>query len=134
MKFITKKPINQNKMKERIQIDGVWYVRETEPEEEIILNDLTQVLNIIYENDDYSWEASRIFKDDGETFYEGFDIEFTDKRKTPWKTEYWDSMKWLKGVLEDDRHSMKLAEEAMDDKGIKHLKAFLKYLKEKVWF
>ena len=43
-------------------------------------------------------------------------------------------MKWFKGVLEDDSHSMKLAEEAMNNEGIKHLKAFLKYLKEKEWF
>jgi hypothetical protein len=121
-------------MEDRILINGVWYVRETQPEEEIILDDLTKTLNIIYENGKYFWEATRIYKDDGETFYDGFDIEFTDKTKTPWKTEHWDNMKWFKGVLEDDSHSMKLAEEAMDNEGIKHLKAFLKYLKEKGWF
>ncbi len=121
-------------MEDRILINGVWYVRETQLEEEIILDDLTQTLNIIYENGDYSWEATRIYKDDGESFYDGFDIEFTDKRIKPWKEEYWDNMKWFKGVLEDDSHSMKLAEEAMNNEGIKHLKAFLKYLKEKGWF
>jgi|LakMenE18May11ns_1017448.scaffolds.fasta_scaffold9586588_3 hypothetical protein len=121
-------------MEDRILINGVWYVRETQPEEEIILDDLTQTLNIIYENSDYSWEATRIFKDDGETFYDGFDIEFTDKTKTPWKTEDWDNMRFINGVLENDNHSIKLAGEAMDNEGIKHLKVFLKYLKDKRWF
>jgi hypothetical protein len=119
-------------MKDRIQINGVWYVRETQPEE-IILDDLTQTLNIIYENGNYSWEATRIYKDDGETFYDTFDVEFTDKTKTPWHTEYLDNNSFFKGVLENDAHSMKLAEETMDNKGIKHFKAFLKYLKEKGW-
>ena len=73
-------------MEDRILINGVWYVRETQPEE-IILDDLTQTLNIIYENGNYSWEATRIYKDDGENFYETFDIEFTDKTGKPWHTE-----------------------------------------------
>lgn len=119
---------------DRIQINGVWYVRETEQNQEIILDDLTQTLNIIYENGNYSWEATRIYKDDGETFYDTFDVEFTDKSGKPWNTEYWDNMSFLKGVLENDNHSMKLAKESMDDEGIRHFKAFLKYLKEKGWF
>ena len=118
---------------DRIQINGVWYVRETQ-EQEIILDDLTKTLNIIYENGNYSWEATRIYKDDGETFYDTFDVEFTDKTKTPWHTEYWDNMSFFKGVLENDAHSMILAKETMDNEGIKHFKAFLKYLKEKGWF
>jgi hypothetical protein len=43
-------------------------------------------------------------------------------------------MRFINGVLENDNHSIKLAGEAMDNEGIKHLKVFLKYLKDKRWF
>ena len=121
-------------MEDRILINGVWYVRETEPETETKEIETTDLICSVYETEDYVWKATRIYKDDGETLYPGFDVDFTDKTKTPWKTEDWDNKNWFNGVLENDRHSMKLAGEAMDNEGIKHLKAFLKYLKDKGWF
>lgn len=121
-------------MEDRIQINGVWYVRETDTEEEIRVDNLTQTLNIIYENGDYVWEATRIYNDDGESFYDGFDIEFTDKTTKPWKTEQWDNMTWFKGILDNNHSSMEDAKEDMNDKGIKDFRLFLNELKNRGWF
>lgn len=120
---------------DRIQINGVWYVRETEPQEEIELNmdNITQSITILYENDDYVWEARRIYKEDGETLYDGVDIEFTNRRIQSSSIEYWDNMNWFKGILENNPESMREAIISMNDEGIKHFKLFLKYLKDKNW-
>ena len=117
---------------DRIQINGVWYVRETQ-EQEIILDDLTKTLNIIYENENYSWEATRIYKDDGETFYDTFDIEFTDKRVKPWKTDLWDNNAWMRGILINDPVSLEHLRESVCPQGEAELKAFLTKLKEEEW-
>jgi hypothetical protein len=119
-------------MDDRILINGVWYVRETQPEEtkEIVL---TESIASLYETDDYVWKAIRFYKDDGETLYDGFDVDFTDKRIKPWKEEQWDNMNWFKGILENNPDSMKDAVESMCSDGIKDFKLFLKKLKEKGW-
>ena len=122
-------------MKHRTQIDGVWYVRETEPQPEFLDVEIHTSLSAHYENQDYSWEAIRTYKDDNETFYEGFDIKFTDKTSIhPWKEEYWDNMNWIKGVYENNPDSIKEALEEMNQNGIKHFRSFLKELHYKSWF
>jgi len=120
-------------MEDRILINGVWYVRETEPKTETKEIEVIDFIGSICETDDYVWKASRLYKDDGETFYEGFDIEFTDKTTLPWKEEHWDNMNWFKGVLEDNPESIKDAIRSMDDEGIKDFKLFLNKLKDKGW-
>ena len=69
--------------KDRILINGVWYVRETEPETETKEIETTDLICSVYETEDYVWKASKIYKDDGETLYDGIDVEFTDKTTTP---------------------------------------------------
>jgi hypothetical protein len=120
-------------MEDRILINGVWYVRETEPKTETKEIEVIDFIGSICETDDYVWKASRLYKDDGETFYDGFDIEFTDKTTLPWKEEHWHNMNWFKGVLEDNPESMKDAIRSMDDEGIKDFKLFLNKLKDKGW-
>jgi hypothetical protein len=121
-------------MKDRIQIDGVWYVRETEPQPEFLDVKIHTSLSTHYENEDYSWEAIRTYKDDNETFYDGFDIKFTNKNIKPWKDDYWDNMKWIKGVYENNPDSIKEALEEMNENGIKHFRSFLNELKKTGWF
>ena len=123
-------------MKDRIQIDGVWYVRETEPEPETEFLDVKihTSLSAHYENEDYSWEAIRTYKDDNETFYEGFDIKFTDKNTKPWKEEYWDNSTWFQSVYENDLDSIKETLEEMNENGIKHFRSFLNELNKLGWF
>ena len=121
-------------MEDRILINGVWYVRETEPETETKEIETTDLICSVYETEDYVWKATRIYKDDGETLYPGFDVDFTDKKIKPWKEEHWDNMNWLQGVFKNDPKTMEDASKVMNAKGIKDFKLFLNKLKDKGWF
>lgn len=116
-------------MENRIQINGVWYVKEEEKQPDIDKKNIIYFKGAVLENEDYAWKATKIQKDDG-SFYDGLDIEFIDKRKKPWKEEHWDNDNWFKGILDNNPDSMKEAKESMDDEGIKVFKAFLNKLVE----
>ena len=118
-------------MQDRIQINGVWYVREDISEQKDI--EVTYSMNCHYETDDYFWEATRLMKDDEISYYPDIDIKFTDKRTKPWKEEYWDNNTWMVGVMNDDPDAMKDAREGMCEQGIKDFKLFLKKLEENFW-
>jgi hypothetical protein len=121
-------------MKDRIQIDGVWYVREIEPETKFFDIEISTSLNAHYENEDYAWEAIRMHKDDNKTFYDGFDVKFTDKNTKPWKEEYWDSMLWIQSVYENDPETINSLSKDINENGIKHFRSFLNELKHREWF
>lgn len=118
---------------DRILVNGIWYVKE-KPELEIKDTDLTNFLGCLYENSEYCWEATKIYKDDGLTLYDGIDIKFTDKRSDTWKEDSWDNNTWFKGIYEDNKDSIEEAEKMMSESGIKTFKLFLGKLKEKGWF
>jgi superfamily I DNA and RNA helicase len=120
-------------MKERIQIDGVWYVRETESQPEFIDVEINTSISALYENDDYCWEAIKLINDDG-THQDDIYVEFTDKNKTLKKIDYWDNMLWIKGVYEYNPDSIEQASEMMSDDGILHFRSFLNELKKIGWF
>ena len=73
-------------MEYRIQVNGVWYVREQEdttPEVEINII-RTEARTI--ESDKYVFEAVRLERSDAPgTYFDGIDINFTDKRERPWE-------------------------------------------------
>ena len=85
--------------KDRIQIDGVWYVREGQPQSKPLEpHQLTNTLNCIYETSNYCFEAIMIFRDDCETLYPDVSIEFTDKRNADyddWKKDSSDNPIWM---------------------------------------
>ena len=121
-------------MQDRIEINGVWYIKEdlAKNQEEDI--ELIFSLQALYEDDKYCWEATRLYKDDTKSsFYEDIDIKFTDKREKPFKEDYWDNNAWMKGVLSNDPESMTHARESMCDDGVKTFKLFLNKLKEEEW-
>ena len=116
--------------KERIQINGIWYVPETqsiEPED-IDENEVTRFTGCVFENDDYCWEATRLEGSDTCT-----DIKFTDKRSNPWSTDHWDNPNWFIGLLDNDPDSMPHALEVMSEGGVKTFKGFLRVLKNNGW-
>lgn len=121
--------------KDRIQIDGVWYVRENlnqNKKEPLIY---TWFDGCVIENDKYAFEISRLQKDDG-TYYHDISIEFTDKRfdkRENWKVEYWDNNNWMKGVLNDNPVSLTELKESMDEEDIWILKDILMKMVEKEW-
>jgi hypothetical protein len=122
-------------MQDRIEINGVWYVREdlSNTQEEDF--ELSFSLHALYENDNYCWEATRLYKDDiPKYFYDDLiDIKFTDKRVKPWKEDHWDNNFWMKGVLDNDPESLKDARESMCPSGVKTFQLFLNKLKEQGW-
>ena len=117
--------------KDRIQIDGVWYVREDNIEDEPIKLDVVETQGCLVENTNFSYEATRIGNDEG-GFYDGVDIKVTDKREKPWKEDHWDNNNWMRGVLEYDSQSWKELPD-LGGEDTKFLMAFLQHLKDKEW-
>jgi len=117
-------------MENRIQINGVWYVREdVSNSNEIqidITEDITYFSGCVYENDKYCWEVTVI---EPHKYGNSVDIKFTDKREKPWKEENWDNMVWFEGILENNLESLKELDGIMDEDGIKIFQKFLEYLK-----
>jgi len=129
-------------MENRIQINGVWYVKEdqtptTASPYEIDEDKLTYSESCVYENDKYCFEATRIFQeyDLGKFYGDVLDIEFTDKRggKGNWITEQWDNIIWCNFVLERNHHSIETLRESMCFEGVETFISFLKILKNKGW-
>jgi len=124
---------------DRIQINGEWYVKEstitTQPIEEEICIEATHCESLIFETDECSFNAHRIYRDDDETFYDGISIEFTDKRppRDKWKMEYWDNENWFLGILNNNEDSLEHAREILSDKAINELKYVIKQLIERGW-
>ena len=130
-------------MENKIEINGVWYVRED------IINDsldhlemeeidLTFSEECCFESREYCFVASRTKKDNCEEFYEDIDVKFTDKRsgdRDTWKEEYWDNNNWLKGILEGKAESIVSLDEETDicPQGKRQLKGFLNKLVEEGW-
>jgi hypothetical protein len=114
--------------KERIQINGVWYVQEEQPLE----LDTTEFRGMVVEDEQYCFEATQLVKNKDE-YYPGVDIKFTDKRTKPWKEEHWDNNNWIIGVYEGNELSLTEAYESMCSDGVKTLQAFIKVLIDKGW-
>jgi hypothetical protein len=117
-----------------INIDGVEYalvpVGKLEPEVEI---NITRFKGMVTESDKYCFEATKIKHGDVPgRYYDGVDIEFTDKRSQPWKTDHWDNNAWMNGILDNNPEPLKLLDNICPQ-GIAELKAFLKVLKEEGW-
>tara|TARA_Y100000385_G_C13052856_1_gene620656 strand:+ start:944 stop:1366 length:423 start_codon:yes stop_codon:yes gene_type:complete len=139
-------------MENRIEINGVWYVREdasTDPldhsEAEVL--DLIFSEECCYETINYCFVASRIKRDEGDEFYPDefndefypdVNITFTDKRSgdiDTWKEEYWDNNNWFAGILEGNPESIKSLDDEIGlcKEGKKQFKGFLNRLVEEGW-
>ena len=81
------KDILINNNMDRIQINGVWYVRETLEEEEQV--DAVFYQGCVAENDKYCFDATRLKEDSKE-----FDIKVTYKKgsRSEWKEYLWDNI------------------------------------------
>lgn len=123
-------------MSDRIQINGVWYVREEKNTSStpILDDELTCFKAIEWETDTIRFEASRIYRDD-DTLYDDFSITVTFKSPTlppnEWATEYWDSMGFFKGILANDPESIE--ENNLSYEDTTSFIRFLRKLKEKNW-
>ena len=125
-------------MENKIQINGVWYVREDSTVSTATTNNENHTFNpdnvtnfegCVYETDDYCWEASRIRKKEDGSFYPGIDIKFTDKTsedREDWIEDHWDNNSWMMAVFNGKEEA--LAETPMNEEGVKVFREFLGYL------
>jgi hypothetical protein len=110
----------------RIQINGIWYVPESEVTElPDIAMDYSESLQ--YEDSQLLFRAERLYDDDGKPFPDIY-IEYTDKVNK--KTDTWDNPYWMRNVLLDDDDAIEHAREVLDNNGIRYLKAFLTKLRD----
>ena len=131
-------------MENRIEINGVWYVREdaiTDSIDHLEAEEMELIFSeeCSYETDKYCFVASRIRRDgsSGE-FYPDIAIEFTDKRSgdiDTWKEEHWDNNNWFRGILYGNSDSIESLDEETDicPQGKRQLKGFLNRLVEEGW-
>lgn len=120
--------------KNRIQIDGIWYVKEDTIKKPTVEElDPVNFEGYVVENSDYAFEATRIFRDDG-TPYDDIDIEVTTKKgeRKDWTVDHWDHNSWMLGVLYNNPDSLKELPD-MGGKNVLFLQAFLRFLKDKNW-
>lgn len=128
--------------KDRIQIDGVWYVRETtkpipDPLRMTVIEefDVTRSLTRIWENDDWAFEAKILLAPDGIALEDTWGdcwIQITDKND-PWREYDIDNPRWMLGVFEGDPESMEEANNMMTPEGIRLFRGFLSLLIKNRW-
>lgn len=116
-----------NMTQNRIQINGVWYVREDQAQEPIKLDPI-DFEGVVVENEDFCFEATKHTNGN----YNDIDIEFTDKRIKPWKVDHWDNNNWMRGILENNPDSLNDMVD-IGSEGIRYFQAFLQHLKNKKW-
>jgi wyosine [tRNA(Phe)-imidazoG37] synthetase (radical SAM superfamily) len=121
--------INNNM--DRIEINGVWYVKEALVKDTFdIEHEVTFFEGCVFETDKHCFEASTLSKG------EDLSIEVTYKKgeRPNWTTDYWDNTEFFKGILKQNPDSLKSLRECIyDDTEIKYLTNFLQLLKDKGW-
>ena len=128
-------------MEERIQVNGVWYVREINPTSEIEIEekDITFSMERTWESRDWLFVATVIMLDGAETLDDHYPdpyIKITDKRfedRELWTEDDVDNPIFMFGVLEGNPESMIDANETFDEQGLEEFKAFLRYLIKVGW-
>ena len=130
-------------MKDRIQVDGVWYVREssTLPIVEIKPRDVTNSLSCTWESDEWCFEATAILREEAvdltDIYTTIIDIAITDKRSSD--RDEWiehkdcDNKNWFIGVYEGNPESMPDANKIFDEQGIAEFRGFIGHLIQKGW-
>jgi hypothetical protein len=125
-------------MEERIQVNGVWYVRET-PETEIEDKEITVSMERIWESSEWCFIATVIMKDDAETLDDHYPdpyIKITDKRsddREDWVEDEIDNPLFMWNVLEGESNSIAIANEMFDKQGLEEFRAFLLHLIKVGW-
>lgn len=128
-------------MEDRIQVNGIWYVKETtKPTSDIVSIttidefDVTRSLRRVWENDDYAFEANILLTTDGTELEDTWGdcwivltIKHTDEEHSI------DNPTWMLGVLDGDSGSMKEANKMMTPEGISLFRGFLLLLIQNGW-
>lgn len=127
-------------MEDRINIDGVWYVRETSTssiqykDKTLDYTDVVTFEGAIYETDLYCFEATMIKREDG-TLYPDVAMKVTrkDGDRDDWVEESIDNPKWFIALFNGDSENLKEARKMWCIEGISQLRSFLIYLETLGW-
>lgn len=128
-------------METRIEINGIWYIREdsiNDPIDYIESEELdfTWTENCIFEDNSYAFEVSRTRKCEDCEFYPDIMITLTIKKgrdRSNWGTEYLDNNNWFIGVLENNPESLKELDSILCNDGKRIFKLILKKLVDIGW-
>ncbi len=122
-------------MKNRIEIDGVWYTREDNTTPEVIpqLEPSISYEGLVFESDLYCFEITRLRDDEGNFYDKQCDIQFTDKKLDIDNSEHWDNTEWMVEFLNNDPEAIEEALKSLCSQGIEEFRVVLKELAEKGW-
>lgn len=124
-------------MQDRIEINGVWYVRESSVQIEDL--DPTNFEGCVVENNDFCIEATRLIKKQYAQYESDIDLKVTDKRGGKGKCveHRWDNNAWMVSVMQNSQPAVDSLKEGLINLELKHIQyfqAFFKYLSEvKLW-
>jgi len=125
--------------KDRIQINGKWYVAEQPVETEFDPGDLTYFRGAVYETDSSCFEFTNLTNEEGKPYGDdiSFSVEYTDKRfkdRKDWKIDYWDNVNWFNGLIKGNPDSLPELESMVDKEDAKLFIEALRHLKTLEWF
>lgn len=92
-------------MKDRIQIDGVWYKREREIPTEADGHDLIPYHGFTWEDEKVCFELTILLDEDYKFTKHStpsLEVTFKEGHKNQWKIDYWDNSKYLLKSLEGE--------------------------------
>lgn len=126
--------------KNRIQINGEWYVKENASVEPLISKeDLSYSVECCWDGIDWTFKAFLMLEGDEtdiDSRYSDIFIKIIDKRdsnRDNWLEEGIDNPRWILGVLENNPDSMVDATAMFDSEGLSYFKAFANCLVERGW-
>ena len=121
--------------KDRIKIDGEWYVKESiadEPSVDIFKP--TCYTTRLYETDGYTFKAAQLLKQDGTIWENSLSLEIKYKSSGSKKyREFIDNPNWLLGVHEGEDEALREVDDRMTEQGLAELKAVIKDLIKVDW-
>ena len=134
-----------NNMEDRIEVNGVWYIKEevaTSKFEKVTISELEPGVRydgFVFESNLYAFDCTRIYDEDGNLYKDGnVSIKFTDKSKysglgNEETQEYWDNVDWMRGIIENEVEAIAEAMESLCSQGFVELKEVLSVLRVAAW-
>ena len=130
-------------MEDRIEINGVWYIKEdvaTSKFEKVTISELEPGIKydgFVFESNLYAFDCTRIYDEDGNLYKDGnVCIKFTDKSVDYAMKEYqehWDNVDWMNGIIENEVEAIEEAMESLCPQGLVELKEVLSVLRVAAW-
>ena len=128
-------------MEDRIEVNGVWYIKEESDVESTIseLEPGVRYDGFVFESNLYAFDCTRIYDEDGNLYKDGnVSIKFTDKSKysglgNEETQEYWDNVDWMRALLINEPESIEEAMESLCSQGFAELKEVLTTLRVAAW-